>query len=267
MPEVDLYDGYYDQFSTDVLGAIRRETYGEDLGQSSWMTADELRHFISLLELKKSDSFLEVASGSGGCSLFIAEQVGCKVIGIDINEFGIRNSNELARKRKLDSTARFQLTDAGHPLPFEENRFDAVFSNDAICHIPGRLQILKEWHRVLKPGGRMLFTDALVVTGLVSHEEIAQRSSIGYYDYSPPGVNERLIQDCNFELIQTEDLTAQAALISQRWHNARERHRDALLKLEGETKFKGLQDFLKCVHKRSGEKRLSRFMYLAKKGL
>jgi SAM-dependent methyltransferase len=265
MPEVDLYNGYYDQFSTDVLGAVRKETYGEDLGQSSWMTADELRHFISLLDLKKSDSFLEVASGSGGSALFIAENIGCQVIGIDINEFGIKNANELARKRNLDAITRFQLTDASQTLPFEENRFDAVFSNDAICHIPGRPQILKEWHRVLKPGGRMLFTDALVVTGLVSHEEVAGRSSIGYYEYSPPGVNERLIQDCNFELIRTEDLTAQAAFISERWHNARERHRDALLKLEGESKFKGLQDFLLCVHKLSGEKRLSRFMYLAKK--
>jgi SAM-dependent methyltransferase len=265
MPEVDLYNGYYDQFSTDVLGAVRRETYGEDLGQSSWMTADELRHFISLLELKKSDSFLEVASGSGGCSLFIAEQVGCHVIGIDINEFGIKNSNELARKRNLDSIARFQLTDAGQALPFEDNRFNAIFSNDAICHIPGRAQMLKECHRLLKPGGRMLFTDALVVTGLTSHEEIARRSSIGYYEYSPPGVNERLIQDCKFELIQTEDLTTQAALISERWLAARERHRDALLKLEGESKFNGLQDFLKCVHTLSSEKRLARFMYLAKK--
>ena len=265
MPEVDLYNGYYDQFSSDVLGAVRRETYGEDLGQSSWMTADELRHFISLLQLKKSDTLLEVGSGSGGCSLFIAEQIGCQVTGIDINEFGIKNSNELARKKNLDSFVRFQLIDAGRPLPLEDNCFNAVFSNDAICHIPGRSRILKEWHRVLKPGGRILFTDALIVTGLVSHEEIARRSSIGYYDYSPPGANERLIRECNFELIRTEDLTAQAALISERWLNARERHRDALLKLEGESKFNGLQEFLKCVQKLSSEKRLSRFMYLAEK--
>src|SRR4026209_743964 len=105
MSEVNLYDSYYDQYSTDVYTAIREETYGEDLGQSSWMTADELRHFIELLQLKESDSLLEVASGSGGCALFTAQNVGCHVTGIDIDEFGLNNPNQLAKERKLESLA------------------------------------------------------------------------------------------------------------------------------------------------------------------
>ena len=58
--------------------------------------------------------------------------------------------------------------------------------------------MLGEMFRVLKAGGRMLFSDALVVGGMVSHEEIATRSSIGFYVYSPPGENERLIARAGF---------------------------------------------------------------------
>ena len=265
MQNVDLYNGVYGRFKTDVLAAIRRETYGEDLGQSSWMTADELREFIRLLELKGSDTVLEVGSGSGGSALFISQNTGCRVVGLDINEFGIKNSNELAKQRKLDSMVRFQLADASRPLPFPDNTVDAIFSNDAICHIPERSKALKDWHRILKPAGRILFTDALVITGMISHEEIAKRSSIGYYVYSPPGVNEALIREAGFEFIRSEDLTGQATLVSKRWHNARANHRDDLVPMEGEKNFNALQDFLWSVHTLCSEKRLARFMYLGRK--
>ena len=41
--DVDLYDGHYSQLAADLQSDVRRETYGEDLGQASWLTLDELR--------------------------------------------------------------------------------------------------------------------------------------------------------------------------------------------------------------------------------
>jgi ubiquinone/menaquinone biosynthesis C-methylase UbiE len=72
-------------------------------------------------------------------------------------------------------------------LPFAGDSFDALISNDAMCHIPNRARVLRAWFRVWKPGGRMLFTDAMVITGLISKEEIATRSRIGDYCFYPPG--------------------------------------------------------------------------------
>src|SRR5260221_268050 len=174
---IDLYDTSYDNFSARVQAEVRAATYGEDLGQSSWMTADELRRFIRWLKLKPSSRVLEVGSGSGGPALFVARTTGCRIIGLDINEHGIRNANELARQQKLETLARFQLADASQPLPFAVNSFDAILSNDAMCHVPQRGTVLREWFRVLKPGRRMLFTDAMVISGLLSNDEIATRSS------------------------------------------------------------------------------------------
>src|SRR5262249_3515291 len=160
---------------------VRVETYGEDVGQSSWMTADELRHFVRRLRLKATSHVLEIGSGSGGPALWLAKAVGCPGTGLDVHKFGNRNSNPIARAQSLHNLARFRLADGSRTLPFPSDTVDGGFSNDAICHISGRAAVFDEWFRVLKPGGRMLFTDAMVITGLVSHEEIATRSSIGRY--------------------------------------------------------------------------------------
>ena len=263
--KIDLYNTYYDKFAANAQGAVRAETYGEDIGQSSWMTADELRHFIEMLSIGESTNVLEVGSGSGGPALFMAKETGCRLTGVDVNEFGIRNANDLALERGLSDRAEFKLIDAGKLLSFENDSFDVVFSNDVMCHIPDRQNVLKDWHRILKPGGQMLFTDALVITGIVSHEEIARRSSIGLYFYLPAGENERMIGEAGFEIVAVEDLTPAAAEISKRWHGARDNHRDAMIKIEGEENFHGLQDFLRCVHTLTSEQRLSRFAYHGKK--
>jgi SAM-dependent methyltransferase len=262
--KVDLYNTYYDKFAADAQMAVRLETYGEDVGQSSWMTADELRHFIDQLAIEASTRVLEVGSGSGGPALFVAAETGCAVVGVDVNEFGVRNANELAAARGIER-ASFRVIEPGTPLSFENEVFDVVFSNDVICHIPERQSALKEWHRVLKPDGRMLFTDALVITGIVSHEEIAQRSAVGPYFYVPPGENERMIEAAGFKLLEVEDLTPACVTIANRWHTARENHRDALIGLEGHENFEGLQDFLACTHTLTSEGRLSRFAFRAKK--
>src|SRR5439155_4255277 len=120
------------------------------------------------------------------------------------------------------SVARFEDCDVSHPLPFENGSFDAMFSNDVLCHIPGRAAVLKEIYRVLKTGGRLLYSDALVVGGLLSHEEIATRSSIGYYAFGPPGENERLLAEAGFEMRSVTDTSTQAAEIAKRWREARE---------------------------------------------
>jgi ubiquinone/menaquinone biosynthesis C-methylase UbiE len=263
--KVDLYDTSYSHYAAEVQRAVRRETYSEDIGQTGWMTTEEFRRFLRLLALDDSSNVLEVGSGSGGCALFMSQQTGCRVTGIDINDHGIRNADALMRKQHMEARVHFECLDASRPLPFEAADFDAVFSNDAVCHIPDRASLLKEWWRVVKPGGRILFTDAMIVSGIVSHEEIAARSSIGFYLFVPPGENERLMREAGFEVLSVFDLTDSTASTSSRWYEARNRRRDELLKIEGEVNFTGLQSFLAATHKLSAERRLLRCAYLGRK--
>jgi Cyclopropane fatty acid synthase and related methyltransferases len=184
---------------------------------------------------------------------------------VDVNEHGVRNGKALADARGLSGQVQFEAVDASRPLPFASERFDAIVSNDAMCHIANRAEVLRDWHRMLRPGGRALFTDAMVLTGLVSQEEIATRSSIGFYLFVPPGANEVMLRESGFVVRSVQDLTDSAAAVASRWHDARARHRDALVAREGETNFQGLQKFLRCVQVLSVEKRLSRYAYLAEK--
>jgi len=104
-----------------------------------------------------------------------------------------------------------------------------------------------------------------VVTGVVTAEEIALRSSIGFFVFVPPGKNEQLLREAGFDLLATGDTTEDEAMISHRRLTAREKRRDALIEIEGAETFDATQKFLSTVHALSVSRRLSRVMYLARK--
>jgi SAM-dependent methyltransferase len=266
MPDkVDLYNTSYGNSETEVYSEIRLETYGVDFGQTSWVSQEELSEIPSLLKIDAASDVLEIGCGSGGGALHFATTIGCRVTGIDLNAHGIRAAEHSAQAQRLSEQARFIQHDASMQLPFSDETFDAAYSNDAFCHIPNRLGLLRECRRVLKPGARLLFSDALVISGAVTNEEIFTRSSIGYYLFVPRGENERLIREAGFAVIEARDTTQQAAAISERWREARARQKNALLKIEGAANFEGLQRFLACVHTLTAESRLTRFVYVAAK--
>ena len=261
---VDLYNSTYGNFSEQVFAEIRRETYGEDIGQNSWITTEEFDKFYDWLGLSPGAHLLEVASGSGGPAIYLSRKHGCLVTGIDINEVGLRTARAAAQEVKT-RPINFQFGDMDKPLPFAAETFDAVICINSINHFHDRLHVLREWYRVLKSGGRILFTDPVVLTGPVSNEELAARSSIGFFLFMPLTVTERYIREAGFGFIRREDATANIELTSGRWYAARQRRRDDLLKIEGEERFEGLQHFTEAVHKLASERRLSRFVFVAGK--
>ena len=261
--KVDLYDSSYGNYALNAYSEIRVETYGEDYGQTSWVTTAESHEIPKLLQLSSSSSVLEIGCGSGGYAVHLAKRIGCQVVGLDINAEGVRNAKALAEKDKLGARVKFEQCDVSQRLPLEDDAFDAIYSNDVLCHVPRRSQVLGDLRRVLRPGGRLLFSDALIIGGLLSHEEIAIRSSIGMYFFSPPGENERLMKQSGYKQIEARDTTDCAALLSKRWHDAREKKKASLVTSEGEANFAGVQRFLECVHALTAEKRLLRFLYTA----
>jgi SAM-dependent methyltransferase len=262
---VDLFDSTYSNFTEDVLDIIRKETFGTDIGQNSWLTVDEYERWLPWLNLTSDSHLLEVASGSGGPAGYVARATGCQVTGIDANESGVATASQLVAEAGDSNRVRFKVADATAPLPFAQGSFDALLCIDSMNHFPNRAAVFKEWCRVLRTGGRAIFTDPVLITGPVTNDELAGRSSIGLFLFVPPGVNEQLINEAGLRLVRQEDVTANAALVSGRWRDARAAHRSDLIQIEGEERFEGLQKFFAAVHQLTSERRLSRVAYLVEK--
>ena len=260
----EWYDSVYGGFADGLNAAIRAEAFGEEIGQNSWLTADEHRGFFRMLGLDGSTDVLEVASGSGGPALFMVRETGCRVTGVDLHDDGVATANSAAATAGLAERARFQRVDARAGLPFEDGSFDALLCIDSINHMYERAAVLRDWQRVLRSGGRVLFTDPIVVSGMIRREEMVLRSGgMGEFVFTAPGIDEQLLRAAGFDDIQVEDRTPNMAAVAGAWRGARARHASELDAREGREANARFQDFLRVVERLASERRLSRLAFLA----
>jgi len=265
LSSVGHYNANYENFQTDLYGEIRREAFGEDIGQNSWLTAEEQDRFLKWLDLAPGQTLLDVGCGAGGPALRIASISGCAVFGVDVHERAVVTASSLAAQRGLTERANFRATDATGSLPFSEASFDAITCIDAINHFPDRACVLAEWARLLKPGGRLLFTDPITVTGPLTNEEIGARSSAGLYLFVPHGYDERAIERSGLQLLMCEDVTPNMTKVAEARRAARASRSTALREIEGDQAYDGQQEFLAVAARIAREGRLSRFVYVSKK--
>ncbi len=262
---VDYYGANYDHLVTPIYREIRRQTFDEDLHQTGWLTAKELQQFITWLDLKPDASILDVGSGAGGPTIRVAQITGCHALGIDIHERAVTVAKAMADKHGLSKRVHFEQVDASRQLPYAAAAFDAIISIDAVNHLPGRAEMLIEWARILKPGGKILFTDPVVITGPLSKTEIAIRSSIGYFLFVPQGIDMNFVKAAGLEVLLSEDVTENMAMIAEQLYAARAGRVTALRQLEGDVTYAGQQEFLRVAALIARERRLSRFVYVARK--
>jgi ubiquinone/menaquinone biosynthesis C-methylase UbiE len=259
------YNANYGNFQTELYAQIRREAFGEDIGQNSWLTSDEQDKFLEWLDLSPGKTLLDVACGAGGPALRIAAITGCSVVGIDILEQAVMTANSLAAQHGLAERVEFRATDATGLLSFSDSSFDAITCIDAINHFASRPLVIADWTRLLKVGGRLLFTDPITVTGPLTNAEIAVRSSAGVYLFVPRGYDESVIAQCRLQLLRCEDVTQNMAKVAEARRAARASRSAVLREIEGDQAYDGQQEFLAVAARVAEERRLSRFVYVSKK--
>jgi SAM-dependent methyltransferase len=136
-------------------------------------------------------------------------------------------------------------------------------SLDVVLHLRDRLKLFHEVAKLLAPGGRFLFTDAGVVTGSLSNEEVRKRSVHGYTQFVAAGWNERLLESAGFRLIETENRTMSVLKSASGRLAAMQAHRAELSQVLSAAEFEMQQDYLETVVQLSRRGALSRIMYLA----
>jgi hypothetical protein len=150
-------------------------------------------------------------------------------------------------------------------LPLLSGSVGAAICLDVILHLRDRFRTFVEIARVLAEGGRFLFTDGGIVTGVISNEEVAVRSMHGFTQFCARGVNERALEQAGLTLLQTEDRTQAMLSIARGRLEGRFRHQADFEQLEGAQGFARHQDYLQSIISMSRRGALSRILYLAEK--
>lgn len=103
---------------------------------------------------------LDAGAGYGGAARWLARETGAQVVCVNISE----TQNALNRQKTAEQGlgGRIEVLHGSFDdLPAEDASMDAVWSQDAFLHGADRAKIVREAARVLKPGGRLIFTDPM----------------------------------------------------------------------------------------------------------
>jgi len=160
-------------------------------------------HF-DLEPLREGERVLDLGSGSGTDAFFAALQVGAKghVTGLDMTDAMLEKAHRNLEVSSL-SNVSFKKGFA-ESLPLDDQSFDVVISNGVINLSPVKETVFAEIHRVLVPGGRLMFSD--IVTGVELPDSV--RDNCALWAECIGGAQEaqrylRLIEKAGFKIEKT----------------------------------------------------------------
>jgi len=157
--QVQLFlDG--NQYTTNGIKRYQR-IFGDDFVSTGGRSTTE--KLFALLELNENEKLLDVGCGTGCASHLIAETYKAQVYGVDLSSNMIDEAKQTASQMDPKTAQRltFNIADVTR-FDYHENTFDAIFTKDAMLHIPDKLALFTRFHKWLKPGGRLVITDYCV---------------------------------------------------------------------------------------------------------
>lgn len=157
--------GTWDAFYTEArIAEFRRRLYLEAFGEEypadeatdGYITRSELREMVDALHVGAGDKIVDLGCGRGGPGQWIAGVTGAALVGIDFSAVALEQAQIRARQSNITSSYQSGRFDA---TGLDSASVDGAFSIDVIWAIPDKMAGFAETARILKPGGRFVFTD------------------------------------------------------------------------------------------------------------
>lgn len=180
--------------------------------------------------LNKDTKVLDMGSGFGGASRFLAMTYGCQVAALNLSEIQNERNRLMNKEQGLDDLIEV-IDGSFEDIPFPDGSFHIVWSQDSILHSGNRSNVFKEVARVLKAGGVFVFTDPMqaddcpegVLQPILDRIHLESLGSPGFY-------RETASIHC-LEEIGFEDLTPHLITHYSRVLEETQRQEDGLKKL------------------------------------
>ena len=155
-----------------------------------------------------SDSHvLDMCAGLCGPARYNATRSGCRVVGLELNASRCAGARDLNRRTGLDgpvTVVRGDVTKA----PFGSGTFDVVWSQEAFLHVPDKPALLASARRVLKPGGRLAFTDWVAGPSLTADDRALMHEGIAALSIVAPADYVAALRTAGFAAVETTDVSA-----------------------------------------------------------
>ena len=154
---------------------------------------------------------LDAGCGLGGPARYLAETFDCEVIGVDLSPSYVAVANLLTARSVVSGRVQAEVGDLTD-LAFTDGQFDLVWTQHVAMNIRDRAALYRELRRVLKPGGRLAFYDALAADGEpevrypTPWAETAELSTV-----LTEARTRKVLEDCGFRVTHWDDVSETAA--------------------------------------------------------